>query len=51
MPRLFAEFKNKKEFEFYHKDLLKRIPSRYHFDFAVFMGRLESTLISGKELK
>tara|TARA_Y100001963_G_C6702516_1_gene410200 strand:+ start:946 stop:1104 length:159 start_codon:yes stop_codon:yes gene_type:complete len=49
--RIFPEFKDKKEFDMYHQDILNRIPKKYHFDFAVFCGRLESTLLSGKELK
>ena len=49
--RLYAEFKDKEEFDIYHQDMLKRIPKKYHFDFAVFCGRFESTLLSGKELK
>ena len=49
--RLFAEFKDRNEFNMYYQDMLKRIPKKYHYDFSVFCGRLESTLISGKELK
>mgnify|MGYP003119997590 FL=1 len=49
--RLFAEFENKKEFDLYYKDMLKRIPKKFHGDFCIFCGRLESTLLSGKELK
>jgi hypothetical protein len=49
--RLFAEFNSQQEFDFYYEDMLKRIPKKYHGDFCIFCGRLESTLISGKELK
>ena len=49
--RLFAEFNDRKEFNMYYQDMLKRIPKKYHFDFSVFCGRLESTLLSGKEIK
>jgi hypothetical protein len=51
MPRLFAEFKDKKEFKDQAYDILQKIPKKYHFDLAIFIGRLESTLMSGKELK
>ena len=49
--RLFAEFNDREEFNMYYQDMLKRIPKKHHFDFTVFCGRLESTLISGKELE
>ena len=49
--RLFAEFNDKKEFNYYKEDMLKRIPEEHHYDFYLFCGRLESTLLSGKELK
>ena len=47
--RLFAEFKDKEEFKMYYESMLNSIPKKYHFDFTVFVGRLESTLITGKE--
>ena len=49
--RVFAEFKDKKEFNYYKEDMLKRIPKKHHSDFFLFCGRFESTIISGKELK
>ena len=49
--RIFAEFQDKQEFDMYYQDMLKRIPKKHHADFAIFCGRLESTVISGKEIK
>jgi hypothetical protein len=49
--RIFAEFKSKNEFDMYYQDMLKRIPKKHHADFAIFCGRLESTVLSGKEIK
>jgi len=49
--RIFAEFQDKQEFDMYYQDMLKRIPKKYHCDFNLFCGRLESTLLSGKEIK
>ena len=49
--RIFAEFKDKKDFDICYRDMLKRIPKKFHGDFCLFCGRLEVTLLSGKELK
>ena len=49
--RIFAEFQDKQEYDMYYQDMLKRIPKKYHCDFNLFCGRLESTLLSGKEIK
>ena len=49
--RIFAEFQDKQEYDMYYQDMLKRIPKKYHYDFNLFCARLESTLLSGKELK
>tara|TARA_Y100001938_G_C7831421_1_gene301562 strand:- start:188 stop:346 length:159 start_codon:yes stop_codon:yes gene_type:complete len=49
--RIYAEFQDKKEFNYYKEDMLKRIPKKHHSDFYLFCGRLESTILSGKELK
>ena len=49
--RLFAEFQDKNEYNMYYQDMLGRIPKKYHFDFVVFIGRVESTLIAEGESK
>tara|TARA_Y100001968_G_C19191692_1_gene635490 strand:+ start:32 stop:196 length:165 start_codon:yes stop_codon:yes gene_type:complete len=46
MARLFAEFRDKEEYKMYYEDMLKRIPKKYHFDFVVFIGRIESTMLN-----
>ena len=49
--RIFAEFKDRKEFDYYYEDILKKRPKKHRYDFHLFCGRLESTLLSGKEMK
>ena len=49
--RMFAEFESDHDFKMYYDDMLNRIPKKYHCDFNLFCGRLESTLLSGKEIK
>lgn len=43
--RMFAEFESDHDFKMYYDDMLNRIPKKYHFDFIVFMGRVESTYL------
>ena len=43
--RMFAEFKDDNEFKMYYDGILKRVPEKHHFDFIVFMGRVESTYL------
>ena len=43
--RMFAEFESDHDFKMFYDDMLNRIPKKYHFDFIVFMGRVESTYL------
>jgi len=47
--RLFASFYNQEHLDEQFDALVKKMPKKYRFDLAVYIGQLESTWVEGFE--
>jgi hypothetical protein len=44
---IFAEFRNKEDYNSCYNQVLTKLPKSSHFDLFVLMGRLEQTIKNG----